>query len=137
MAADIIISIIVPCRLTSDRYWFVRGEQLGADEHRVQPGDQEEQQHRDEVLKAHDLVVGAEPEVAPRALLLLLAQRGRPADQAAERVVREAEADQPAEQREDEAHEDRDVVLIGRELGVHPDRDPRPDPVPEEPPAHP
>ncbi len=60
----------------------VRAEQLGADQHRVQAADEEEQPDPPQVLDADDLVVGAEPEVARPAVRLLLAQRRRVAEQA-------------------------------------------------------
>ena len=41
------------------------------------PADEEEEQHRDEILDRDHLVVGAEAEVAPGAVLLALAQRRR------------------------------------------------------------
>ena len=49
----------------------VCARQLRADHHRVEARDEEEEDDRDEVLDADDLVVGAHPEVAPRALVLM------------------------------------------------------------------
>ena len=43
-----------------------RAQQLEADQHRVQPADEDEDADPDQVLDADDLVVGAEPEVAAR-----------------------------------------------------------------------
>ena len=80
--------------------------------------DEEEDADADQVLHADDLVVGAQAEVAPDPLLLLLAQRRRAAEQARERVVDEAQADQEADHAEDVAEEQRDVVLVGRALVV-------------------
>ena len=77
----------------------VRSQQLGADQHRVQAADEEEQPDAPEVLDADDLVVGAEAEVARPASLLLLPQRRRVAEQALDRVVEEAEADEEADDR--------------------------------------
>ena len=95
----------------------VVARQLAADEHRVEPGDEEEEQHRDEVLDRDDLVVGAEAEVAPRrrAPRARAASAGGPMMRP-ERVAEEAEPGDPAERREAEPHEDRDVVLVGRGL---------------------
>ena len=67
-----------------------------------------------EVLDADDLVVGAQAEVAPDPLVLLLAQRGRPAEQAADGVVGEAQPDQEADHAEQVGEQQRDVVLVGR-----------------------
>ena len=72
-------------------------QQLGADQHRVEPADEEEDADPHQVLHPDDLVVGAQAEVAPDPLALLLAQRRRPAEQARDRVVGEAEADQEAD----------------------------------------
>ena len=52
----------------------VRGQEFGADQHRVQAADEEEQPDTPEVLDADDLVVGAEAEVARPAALLLLTE---------------------------------------------------------------
>ena len=91
-------------------------QQLGADQHRVEAADEEEDADPDQVLDADDLVVGAQAEVAPDPLALLLAQRRRPSEQARDRVVGEAEADQEADHAEDVAEQQRDVVLVGRAL---------------------
>jgi hypothetical protein len=93
-------------------------QQLGADQHRVEAADEEEHADADQVLHGHDLVVGREPEVADDALLdrLVLGQRGRMAEHAADRVVGEAQADQEADHAQEVAEHDRDVVLprLGR-----------------------
>ena len=95
MPEVIIPIIIVPC-MPDERDVLVgtydggrRVQQLGADQHRVEAADEEEDADPDEVLHADDLVVGAQAEVAPDALLLLLAQRGGPSEQARDRVVGE------------------------------------------------
>ena len=75
-------------------------QQLGADQHRVDAADEEEHADPHEVLHADDLVVGAQAEVAPDALALLLAQRGRTSEQSRDGVVGEAEADQEADHAE-------------------------------------
>ena len=90
-----------------------RVQQLGADQHRVEAADEEEDADPDQVLHADDLVVGAQAEVAPDPLFLLLAQRRRPAEQARDRVVGEAEADQEADHAEHVGEQQRDVVLVG------------------------
>ena len=66
-----------------------------------------------QVLDADDLVVGAEAEVAADPLRLLLAQRRRIAAQPRPRVDAEAEPDEEADDAEEVAEEDRDVVLVG------------------------
>ena len=115
---EVIIPIIIaPCMPTSDRYWLAPNElgwvqQLGADQHRVEPADEEEQPDPDEVLHPDDLVVGAEAEVAPDALFLLLAQRRRAAEHPRDRVVGEAEADEEADHAEQVGEQQRDVVLV-------------------------
>ena len=53
-----------------------RTQELGADEHRVQAADEEEEADADEVLDADDLVVGAEAEVAADPARLLLRSDG-------------------------------------------------------------
>ena len=118
----IIPIIIVPCMPTSERYWLVPAkvgvglQQLGADQHRVEPADEEEQADPAEVLDADDLVVGAQAEVAPDALVLLLAQRRRAAEQPRDGVVGEPEADQEADHPEDVGEQQGDVVLVRRRL---------------------
>src|ERR1019366_890531 len=94
-------------------------------------GDEEEEQHGDEVLDRDDLVVGAYAEIAPRAVLLALAQRRRAPDDPPKRVVEEAQTAQPAENREAQAHQDRDVVLVRLALRGRVDPDVRPDPMSE------
>ena len=90
-------------------------EQLGADQHRVDAADEEEDADPDQVLQGHDLVVGAEAEVAAEALALglVLSQRGRVAHQSPDRVIGESKADQEAEDPEQVAEQNRDVVLPG------------------------
>ena len=93
-----------------------RVEQLDADQHRVEPGDEEEHADPDQVLDADDLVVGAQAEVATHALVLLLAQATRAGRACARRVVGEAEADQEADHAEEIAEHQGDVVLVGGRL---------------------
>ncbi len=69
---------------------------------------------------ADDLVVGAEPEVAPGAVLLAFAQGRRLTQHPPQRIVEEAKPEQPAERGEQQPEEDRDVVLVG--LGLVLDR---------------
>ncbi len=57
-------------------------------------------------------MVGREAEVAPQPAGLLLAQRRRTSDQAAERVVREAHADQEADHGERVGEDQRKVVFL-------------------------
>ena len=90
-----------------------RPQELEANEHRVQAADEDEGADSDQVLHADDLVVGAKPEVAPDPLRLLLAQRGRLAEEALHRVVREPEADQETGHTGEVRDEERDVVLTG------------------------
>ena len=124
MAEVIIPIIIVPCMPTSDRYWLgpTSGgggvQELRADQHRVQAADEEEDPDPHQVLDPHDLVVGAEAEVAPDPLVLLLAQRRGPAEQARDRVVGEAQPDQEADHAEEVGEQQRDVVLIGLRPGI-------------------
>ncbi len=87
-------------------------QQLGADQHRVEPAHEEEQPDPAEVLDPHDLVVGAEPEVAADPLLLLLAQRRRAPEQARDGVVGEAEPDEEADHAEQVGEQQRDVVFV-------------------------
>ncbi len=89
-------------------------QQLGADQHRVEPADEEEQADAAEVLDADDLVVGAEAEVTTDAVLLFLAQGRGPAEQPRDRVVGEAEADEEADHAAEVGQQQRDVVLVGR-----------------------
>ena len=91
----------------------VRAQLLGADQHRVQAADEEEQPDAPEVLDADDLVVGAETEVARPAAGLLLPQGGRVAAQAGERVVEEAEADEEADDAADVGEADGQLVVVG------------------------
>jgi len=56
-------------------------------------------------------VVGAEAEVASRACGLLLSKRWRLAQQPLDRIVREAEPDEEAEDAGEVREEERDVVL--------------------------
>ena len=90
-----------------------RPQQLEADQHRVQAADEDERADPDQVLDADDLVVGAEPEVAADAFRLLLAQRRRLAEEALNRVVREPEPDEEADDAGEVRDEERDVVLPG------------------------
>jgi hypothetical protein len=83
-----------------------------ADQHRVQAADEDERSDAEQVLDADDLVVGAQAEVAPDALLLLLPQGGRLAEQPLHRIVREAETDEEPDHTEQVADEERDVVLV-------------------------
>jgi hypothetical protein len=90
----------------------VRGaQQLEPDQHRVQPADEDEHADPDQVLHPDDLVVGAQTEVASRPRRLLLPKRRRLAEQALDRVAREAEADEEAEDARHVREEERDVVL--------------------------
>ena len=91
-------------------------QQLGADHHRVDAADEEEDADADQVLHADDLVVGAQAEVAPDPLALLLAQRRRPPEQTGDGVVGEAHPDQEADHAEGVAEQQRDLVLVGRAL---------------------
>ena len=134
--------IIVPCSETIVRYWpggksFESGlQQLGADQHRVEAAEEEEEPDADEVLQADHLVVGREAEVAPDPGRLAHGQVDRAPEHAADGIVEEAEADEPADDREDVAEQQRDVVLIGRrdEVDVRADAlaDPLPDRVPDQ-----
>src|SRR5581483_8165048 len=90
----------------------IRTQELGADEHRVQAADEEEEADADEVLHADDLVVGAEAEVAADPARLLLAQRRRVAAQARERIVEEAEPDEEADDAAEVRHHDRELVVV-------------------------
>ena len=90
-----------------------RAQQLEADQHRVQAADEDEGADPDQVLDADDLVVGAEAEVAPDPFRLLLAQRRRLAEEALDRIVREAEADEETDDAGEVRDEQRDVVLAG------------------------
>ena len=88
-------------------------KQLGPDQHRVEPGDEEEQPDPHHVLLGDDLVVGRQREVPKDALLLGLAlgqRRGMP-EHPLQRVVGKAQADEEADHAEDVAEHDRDVVL--------------------------
>ncbi len=91
-------------------------QQLGADEHCVQPADEEEQADAAEVLDPDDLVVGAEAEVAADALVLLLAKRRGAAQQPGDGVVGEAQADQEADHPEQVGQQQCDIVFVGRRL---------------------
>ena len=86
--------------------------QLGADQHRVQAADEEEQPDAPQVLDADDLVVGAETEVAVDAGVFLLSQRRRITAQAGERVVEEAEADEEADDAADVREVDGQLVVV-------------------------
>ncbi len=65
-----------------------------------------------QVLHADDLVICAQAEVAPDPLALLLAQRSRSPEQAPDRVVGEAHADQKADDPAGIRQQQRDVVLV-------------------------
>ena len=90
---------------------LVGGQELVADEHGVQPADEDEHADADEVLQPDHLVVRAQPEVTADAPGLLLAKAGRLAEQAHHRVVRKTEPDQEAEHPGEVRAEQRDVVL--------------------------
>ena len=86
-------------------------QELGPDQHRVQPADEEEDADPDQVLHADHLVVGAEAEVAPDAALLVLPVRGLAAEHPRQRVPGEPEPDQEPDHEEQVAEHQRDVVL--------------------------
>ena len=92
---------------------MLRPQQLEPDQHRVQAADEDEDADPDQVLHPDDLVVGAEAEVPPGPLRLLLAQRCRPAEHPLHRIVRKAEADQEPDHAGEVRDEERDVVLPG------------------------
>ncbi len=113
------IPIIIEPWMPTSREVLVRADeggrvvqQLGADQHRVEPADEEEHADTDQVLHADDLVVGAQAEVAADPVFLLLAQRGRSPEQARDRVVGEAEADQEADDAAEIGEQQRDVVFV-------------------------
>ena len=58
-------------------------------------------------------MIGRQPEEAVDALGVLVRQRRRPAENARDRIVEEAEAGEPADRREEEAEDDAEVVLVG------------------------
>ena len=85
----------------------MRGDQLGPDQHRQGPAHEEQDHHEDEVLRADDLVVGAELEVALPALahasgvelvFSVLVLAGDPAEDGIEGADPDVEADDPGSQ---------------------------------------
>ncbi len=75
-------------------------QQLGPNQHRVQPADEEEDADPEQVLDADDLVVGAEPEVAADSALLVFRVGAFVPQHPRQRVAGEAEPDQEADHRE-------------------------------------
>ena len=90
-----------------------RAEELRPDQHGVQAADEEEDEDGNQVLQADDLVVCAHPPVAARAAGLALAQAGRMAEHAPNRVHVEPESDEPADHGAGVSEEKRHVVLAG------------------------
>ena len=99
--------------MPAGKTWLCGPQQLGADQHRVQAADEEEEPDAREVLDADDLVVGAEAEVARPAAGLLLAQRRRVAAQPRDRVVEEAEPGEEPDDAAEVGEEDGQLVLVG------------------------
>jgi len=110
-----------------------REAQLGANEHREQAAEAEDDHRHDEVLDADDLVVGGEAPVAELALVLARHELGvlvgevaaeEPADRADERPHATHEADDPADHHRPERRTRCRVGEVGRErtrreLDVH------------------
>jgi hypothetical protein len=87
-------------------------QQLGPDQHRVHPGDEEEESDPNQVLDSDDLVIGAEGEVAADSPLLLFGLSRGAAEHPRERVAEEAEPDHEPDHREQVTEQQRDVVLV-------------------------
>src|SRR6185437_6770674 len=83
-----------------------RARELGAEEHRQEAADEEEDDGRDDVLDADHLVVGVDPEVvapAAGAVTRVILGPARAAGGVVGPVVEAAEPDQEAERERDEA----------------------------------
>ena len=121
--------------LTGREYRRARAQQVGADQHRVQAGDEEEHADPPQVLHADHLVVGADRQVAPGARVLLDDVHRPLPQQATERVVEQPQAGDVADRAEAVAEEHRHVVLVDCrdpvEVGADPVADPDADDVPD------
>ena len=92
--------------------------ELGPEEHRHEPADDEEHERRREILDADHLVIGVDPEIVlpgMRAVTGMILGESRPPRDPVEPVVEGADAEQKADRPENErADEDDDVPVVDR-----------------------
>jgi hypothetical protein len=93
-----------------------RRQQFRPDRHREQAGGAEVDEHADQVLNAHHLVVERVPEVAGQAGCLVLGQGARHHRRAAgylpQEIAEDSEPGQPADDRQHVSEHDRPVAGV-------------------------